>query len=250
MQLLKIAVLILILSGSLPARADTIVFAAASLTDVLNEIITTYKQETGRKVTASYASSSVLAKQIEAGAPAHIFISADMDWMGYLKDRGYIAGELHVLAGNRLVLIAPADSTMSIAIGKGMNLANALGNELMAIADPAVVPAGKYARAALEYYGEWEPLHGRIIPLDNVRAALMVVQQKEAPLGIVYATDARLNPKVRVVGVFPEESHAPIVYPAGLVAENRDAHAEVFFAWLQEATAKGLFAKFGFQVTP
>ena len=248
MNKLRTMLCIVCLASCVQAQAGTTVFAASSLTDVLEEIIAAYEQETGKEVSASYAASSVLAKQIEAGSPAHIFISADEDWMDYLGRHGYVSVEPRVLAGNRLVLIAPAESTVSVSIGTKMNLAGILKNERMAVADPASVPAGSYARAALEFYGEWPALRDRLIPLDNVRAALVVVQRKEAPLGIVYETDAVISPQVRVVGVFPAESHAPIVYPAALVTENRNTDANALFDYLQSPAAKAVFAKHGFQI--
>lgn len=247
MNLATIAVVALLFSPGPYVRADTLVFAASSLADVLEEIITVYEQQAGKNVSASYAASSILARQIEAGAPAHVFISADENWMNYLNRRGFLSGAPRILAGNRLVLIAPADHTASIAIGRGMDLAGILGRERMAIADPAGVPAGRVAREALEYYGEWQALQGRFIPLDNVRAALIAVEKKEAPLGIVYETDALASPGIRVVGVFPAQSHKPVVYPAALIAANRDADAEALFAYLQTPPTKAVFTRHGFR---
>jgi molybdate transport system substrate-binding protein len=205
-----------------------------------------YEAQTGKKVTASYAASSVLAKQIEAGSPAQIFISADLDWMKYLQKRNLLEGNPHLLARNQLVLIAPRDSDVTLTIGKGMNLRSVLGSERLALGDPTSVPAGKYARAAFEYYDEWSSIKDKVIPLDNVRVALVVVEANEAPLGVVYATDAKVSTQVKVVGVFPEESHAPIVYPAALIRESSDPDAEAFFAYLQSKAAAEILAKFGF----
>lgn len=247
MQFLSCLVLAVLLTLATPAHGDTLVFAAASLTDVFDEVVAAYERNSGRKVKVSYASSSVLAKQIEAGSPGQIFVSADLDWMKYLQKRDLIAGEAFILAGNRLVLIAPADSTIDVKIGRGMNLTSVLGAERLATGDPGSVPVGKYARAALEYYGEWDAMESRILPMDNVRVALVVVEAHEVPLGIVYETDARSSERVRVVDVFPEESHAPIVYPAGIVqGHGNDAEVNVFYAYLRSEAAAALLAKHGF----
>lgn len=248
LRIMTLAFLLILWQG---ACAETLVFAAASLTPVLDEIMAVYQQATGKKVTASYAASSVLAKQIEAGSPAQIFVSADAEWMSYLKKRDLIKGEPYLLARNQLVMIAPADSTLEVHIGRGMHLQSLLGKERLALADPASVPAGRYARAALEYYGEWSAIEDRLIPLDNVRVALVAVETKEAPLGIVYATDAVANPRVKVIDVFPEESHAPIVYPAALVGEHpADPDAAAFFAFLRSDQARTLLKKDGFIAAP
>lgn len=228
--------------------ADTLVFAAASLTNVLDEIAGDYESKTGKKVILSYAASSALARQIEAGSPAQIFVSADLDWMNYLQKRDLVMGQPHMLAHNKLVMIAPIDSDVKVTIGKGMNLQSALGEERLALADPASVPAGKYARAAFEYFGEWSSIEKKVIPLDNVRVTLVVVEAGEAPLGVVYATDAKVSSKVKVVGEFPDESHPPIVYPAALIKEGSDADAESFFAYLKSESAAEVLKKFGFIV--
>ncbi|MCG3200566.1 MAG: Molybdate-binding protein ModA [Gammaproteobacteria bacterium] len=230
------------------SRADTLVFAAASLTNVLDEIAANYESRTGRKVLASYAASSVLARQIEAGSPAQIFIAADLDWMRYLQRRDLVAGRPHLLAHNRLVIIAPMNSDATLTIGKDMNLLSLLGGERLAIGDPAGVPAGRYARAALEYYGQWASIAKKVIPVENVRIALMLVETRAAGLGVVYATDAKVSSKVKVVGVFPDESHPPIVYPAALLREGRDADAEAFFAYLQSGSAAEVLRHAGFVV--
>ncbi|HTT07818.1 MAG TPA: molybdate ABC transporter substrate-binding protein [Gammaproteobacteria bacterium] len=249
MKWMKVAILGLLFTLGQAVHADTLVFAAASLTNVLDDIMKAFRAETGKRVAASYAASSVLAKQIEAGSPAQIFISADQDWMDYLKKRDLISGEPQLLARNQLVMIAPADSTLQVNVGKGMQLEALLGKERLALADPTGVPAGKYARAALEYYGEWSSLADKIIPLDNVRTALIVVETKEAPLGIVYATDAKVSTRVKVIGVFPGESHPPIVYPAALVGrQNAGAEAAAFFAYLRSTKARDLLEKYGFDV--
>jgi len=231
------------------AHAGALVFAAASLTDVLDEIVALYQQHTGKSIRVSYGASSTLAKQIAGGAPASIYISADLDWMKYVEKGGFIEGKPYVLAHNRLALIASADSPVTLTIGKGMNLAALLGRERLATGDPASVPVGKYARAALEHYGEWTEMEHRIIPLENVRVALAVVEAGEAPLGIVYATDAR-GRGVRIVDVFPQESHPPIVYLVGLVKENASVEAGDFHAYLRDDTAIGVLTRHGFLVVP
>ncbi len=247
MKTLKYAFLAFALLSAPSVRGDALVFAAASLTDVLDTIVAEYGQESGKKVKVSYAASSILAKQIEAGSPGQIFISADLDWMNYLKKHGFIAGEPFVLAGNRLVLIAPANSSVNIRIGRGMNLADLLGGERLATGDPSSVPVGKYARAALEYLGEWNTMESRILPMDNVRVALVVVEENEAPLGIVYLTDAKSTDRVRIVDTFPEESHAPIVYPAGIVrGHEKDPEVQAFYEYLRSPEAAALLEKNGF----
>jgi molybdate transport system substrate-binding protein len=228
--------------------ADTLVFAAASLTNVLDAIAARYESQTGRKVILSYAASSLLAKQIEAGSPAQIFISADLDWMNYLQERDFIRGEPHRLAGNRLVMIAPSESDVRITIGKDMNLQSALGSDRLAIGDPTSVPAGRYARAALEYCGQWSSIAKKVIPLENVRVVLVVVGEREAPLGVVYATDAKVSAKVKVIGEFPDESHPPIAYSSALTREGRDADAAAFFAYLKSEAAAEVLRRFGFTV--
>jgi molybdate transport system substrate-binding protein len=222
------------------------VYAAASLTDVLGEIATAYTHARGRPVRLSFAATSVLARQIEAGAEADAFVSADRAWLDYLEQRGRLApGTRTNVAGNTLVLIAPADSPVSIAIGPGFPLRAALGEGRLALADPESVPAGRYARAALETYGAWTQVASRIAAADDVRRALAFVARGEAPLGIVYATDARREPRVRVVARFPAASHPPIEYPA---AALRDGHAEGarFVEYLQSPAAAAIFARHGF----
>ena len=207
--------------------AKLVVFAAASLKDALDEVNAAYRREKGQETTTSYAASPTLAKQIEAAAPADIFISADLDWMDYLAKRNLIKPETRAnLLGNRLVLIAPADSTVKLDIGPNFLLASALGNGRLAIADPNGVPAGKYGKAALEALGVWSSVADRLAPTETVRAALLLVSRGEAPLGIVYQTDARAEKGVRVLDTFPENTHPPIIYPIAAVAAStnlRDA---------------------------
>ena len=234
---------------ALPARAaDVTVFAAASLTDALQQVSDAYKQDTGKTVVFSFAASSALARQIAASSGADIFISADTDWMDYLDSRGLIEHASRIdLLGNRLVLIAPADSRIALAVAPHFDLAGALGNGRLALADPAAVPAGKYAKAALTSLGVWQAVESKVVPAENVRVALAYVARGEAPLGIVYATDAKAEPKVRVVGAFPDDSYPRIVYPAALTKEARP-EARGFLAYLSGARARAIFEKAGFPV--
>lgn len=227
--------------------ADTQVFAAASLKNALDNIIAQYKAETGKGVAASYAASSALARQIEQGAPADIFMSADLDWMDYLQQRNLVRPETRVsLLGNRLVLIAPADSQAQVEIGKGFGLAKLLGDGRLAVGETASVPAGRYAKAALETLGVWTSVEAKLAPAENVRAAMALVARGEAPLGIVYETDAVAEKGVKVVGFFPEDSHPPIVYPVALTAASANPDAPAFLAYIRSAKAAPLFKQQGF----
>ena len=229
------------------AQAVT-VFAAASLKDALDEIDAAYQKRAGQKAVISYASSSALAKQVESGAPAHIFISADLDWMDYLEKRKLIdpASRTNLLR-NALVLVAPADSKVSLTVAANFALAGALGNGRLAMGDPDHVPAGKYAKAALETLGVWPSVAGKIARAENVRAALLFVSRGEAPLGVVYRTDAVADKRVRIAGAFPPDSHAPIVYPAAILANgSNNAAARSYFSFLGSPEALGLFRKHGF----
>ena len=243
------AALAAVLLAVLPARAaDVTVFAAASLTGVLKEIGDAYRYDTGNTVVFSFAASSALARQIEASSGADIFVSADTDWMDYLDSHGLIAHASRVnLLGNRLVLIAPADSRIVLAAKPRFDLAGALGDGRLALADPASVPAGRYAKAALISLGVWDAVANKVVPAENVRVALAYVARGEAPLGIVYATDARTEPKVRIVSVFPDDAYPRIVYPAALTKEAKP-EARAFLAYLVGARAKAIFKKAGFLV--
>jgi molybdate transport system substrate-binding protein len=239
----------LALLGAEPAVAQSgtsvTVFAAASLKNALDEVNLAYGAH-GGPARASYASSSVIARQIEAGAPADVFISADTDWMDELAKRGLIAaGSRRDLLTNRLVLIAPKDSPVRLKIAPGMDLAAALGGGRLAIGGPDV-PAGRYAEAALEALGVWPSVKDHLAPGENVRATLAFVARGEAPLGIVYETDAEIEPAVRVVGVFPASSHPPIVYPAALVATSRNPAASAYLAFLRSPRAGAIFRRYGF----
>jgi molybdate transport system substrate-binding protein len=226
------------------------VFAAASLTDVLQEIGAAFRADTGIAVRFSFAASSALARQVEAGAPAHVFVSADAEWMDYLASRGRVdAATRRDVAGNELVLIAPADSTVELSITSGFGLAAALGQGRLAVAEPATVPAGRYAKAALTALGAWESVEARLAPAENVRAALAYVARGEAPLGIVYRTDARVEPKVRVVDSFPAGTYPPIAYPAAALAGAPEAAAE-FVQYLASEGAQDAFRRNGFTAPP
>jgi molybdate transport system substrate-binding protein len=238
--------------ASQPAGAGTslLVYGAASLTDALGEAARVFGERTGIDVKTSFASSSVLAKQIEAGAPADLFVSADPEWMDYLVQRGLIkAGSRHDLLGNRLVLIAPADSRVELRLRPGANLAAALGAGRLAAGDPDGVPAGRYARAALTKLGLWDQVAARLVRAENVRAALEYVARGEAPLGIVYRTDALADRRVRIVDTFPADSHPPIIYPVALTAHAGPAAAR-FAAFLTSVPARQIFARYGFEPLP
>lgn len=237
---------------SLPASAQSegvLVFAAASLKTALDDIVQQWRAETGKTARVSYAGSSALARQIEQGAPADLFISADSDWMNYLAGKHLIKPATRGdLLGNRIVLIAGKEDKTALAIAPGFALAGALGDNRLAMANIAAVPAGKYGKAALESLGVWASVEKKLAQTDDVRAALRLVARGEAPLGIVYATDAAADPSVRIVGVFPAGSHPAIVYPAAVNASSRNPDAEAFLAYLRSAKAKPLFEAQGFAV--
>jgi molybdate transport system substrate-binding protein len=226
-----------------------LVFAAASLKNALDDIAAQYERETGRKVTISYAASPALAKQVESAAPADLFISADLDWMDYLQSRNLIKVDTRAnILGNRLVLVGSKDNSTTIPIGPGFPLTELLGNGRLAMADPKSVPAGKYGRAALESLGVWQAVEPRVAAAENVRAALALVSRGEAPLGIVYQTDAAADPNVRIVGTFPENAHPPIIYPAALIGASTHTDAPSFLAFLKSPGVKALWEKQGFTV--
>jgi molybdate transport system substrate-binding protein len=250
-----LAAIVLVLSGSTSGafaqtpEAKLVIFAAASLKDALDEANAAYQREKGQETATSYAASSTLAKQIEAAAPADIFISADLDWMDYLAKRNLIKpGTRANLLGNRLVLIAPANSNVKLAIGPDFPLAQALGDGRLAIADPDSVPAGKYGKAALEALGVWSSVANRLAPAENVRATLLLVSRGEVPLGIVYQTDANSDKGVQVVGTFPDNTHPPIIYPIAVVAASTNPRAPGYIALLKSPTARSIFEKQGFTV--
>lgn len=229
------------------AEGNVTVFAAASLKNALDAISTACEAEVGEKATISYAASSALAKQIEQGAPADLFMSADLDWMNYLSDKNLIRKETETqLLGNSIVLVAPADSSAAAEIAPNFDLAGLLGDGRLAMANVDSVPAGKYGKAALEKLGVWGSVAGKVAQAENVRAALALVSTGEAPLGIVYKTDAAADPKIKVVGIFPGASHPPIIYPVAQTTESKDDDTPAFLKCLQSAKAKELFEKQGF----
>lgn len=228
--------------------ADITVFAAASLTNVLQDIGKSYEAKTHDHVAFSFAASSTLAKQIEGSAGADMFMSADTDWMDYLDSKGLIDHPTRKnLVGNALVLIAPADSKATINVTDHFPLQKELNGGRLSMADPDSVPAGKYGRTALIALGVWSAVQDHIVSAENVRVALAFVARKETPLGIVYTTDAYSEPKVRIVGTFPENSHQPIVYPVALTKDAKP-DARAFLAYLSGPEARAAFEKAGFTV--
>jgi molybdate transport system substrate-binding protein len=230
-------------------QQSILVFAAASMKNSLDEVNDAFTKQGGAKVVASYAASSALMKQIEQGAPADVFLSADIDWMDYGAKRGLIKNDTRFdLLGNRLVLIAPKDATIGdVNIGPGFNLAALAGDGHVAVGDVRAVPAGLYAKAALEKLGAWAAVEPKLAMAESVRAALVLVSRGEAPLGIVYETDAKVEPAVKIVGVFPADSHPPIVYPVALTATAK-SDAGSYLAFLRTRQAKSIFERYGFNV--
>jgi len=225
------------------AQAPT-VLAAASLKNALDEVSASYPAKT----VIAYGASSALARQIENGAPADLFISADLEWMDYLEKKSLLApGTRRNLLGNRLVLIAPAKQPLKLQPAPGFPVAGVLGNGRIALADPQSVPAGRYAKAALEKLGVWGQVAGRVAAAENVRAALSLVSRGEAPLGVVYQTDANAERGVMVAGVFPADTHPPIVYPVALM-KGAKAGAAPFLEFLSRREARAIFEKHGFAV--
>ena len=242
-----------ILAGTVlaPAAAEdkTItVFAAASMKNALDEIDAAYTARTGVKFSVSYAASSVLAKQIEQGAPADVFVSADTDWMDYAIAKKTVNEPSRVnLLGNSIVLIAPKDSRIdSVTIAPGFDLARLAGNGRIATGDVRSVPAGKYAKAALEKLGAWQAAEPKFAMAESVRAALTLVARGEAVLGIVYSTDAKVEPGVKIVGTFPADSHPAIVYPVAATSTAKP-EANDYLGFLRSAAAKGILEKYGFK---
>lgn len=236
-------------SPSTPASAsETVtVFAAASMQSALDAAIEAWTAETGNEAVISYAATSALARQIEQGAPADIFLSADLDWMDYLEAQGLIAESTRTnLLGNRLVLVAPTATAAALDLTADLDMAGLLGDGRLAIADTNAVPAGRYAREALESLGLWDEVADRLAPTENVRVALAFVSRGETPFGIVYATDAIADPNVEAVGQFPAWSHPPIIYPTAIVAGTGNPTAEALLAWLHAPVAQCIFAAQGF----
>lgn len=229
-------------------RAPLTVFAAASLKESLDAAAQAYERRSGTPVRVSYAASSALARQIEQRAPADVFMSADLDWMDYLDERRLLrAGTRRDLLGNTLVLIAPRDARIPrVSLATPSTVPRALGEGRMALALTASVPAGKYAKSAFESLNIWSLLQPRVVEAENVRAALVLVARGEARMGVVYGTDARAEPRVRVLATFPPRSHPPIVYPVAVVAASTHPEAADFAAWLRTPAARAIFKARGF----
>ena len=225
------------------------VFAAASLKNALDDIAESWAKEGRPAPRIAYAASNTLAKQIEQGAPADLFFSADLDWMDYVQGKALIRNDTRVsLLANSIVIIAPKDSAASVAMGPGLNLAAPLGTGRLAMGNVDAVPAGKYGKAALEKLGAWDGVKDKVAQADSVRAALLLVSRGEAPLGIVYATDAAADPNVKVLAAFPADSHPPIVYPVAVTRDAASGEAAAFLAYLRGPVAKAAFERQGFTV--
>ena len=243
----RVLALCAVLAAPAALAAQVTVFAAASLKESLDAVVQAYERASGDKVVVSYAGSNALAKQIENGAPADVFFSADTDWIAYLEKRGLtVPGSRRDLLGNDLVLVEPAARRTSLGLVPGVDLASALGNGRIALANPEAVPAGKYAKDALTMLGAWTSVEKRLAPTDNVRAALLLVARGEAPFGIVYRTDALAEPRVRIVDKFPEATHPRIVYPVVRVKRSANPSAAKFADYLGSTEARGIFERHGF----
>jgi molybdate transport system substrate-binding protein len=233
------------------AQEPVTVFAAASLQDALRDLATQWQARGNPPPRFSFAASSALARQIEQGAPADIFMSADEPWMDYVQERNLIVAATRVAPlGNVLVLIAPANSAARVSLARGTDLARLLGpRDRIATGDPSNVPVGRYAQAALTWMGQWEAINPRLARTDNVRAALLLVERGEAPFGIVYETDARASQGVRTVASFPAESHPPISYPFAITRRAEgNAAARGFFAFVTSPEAAATWQRFGFML--
>jgi molybdate transport system substrate-binding protein len=236
------------LSSPAGAQERTLtMFAAASMKNAVDEINAAFTKQSGIKMVSSYAASSALAKQIENGAPADVFASADLEWMDYVEGKKLIKDNTRVnLLGNRLVLIAPKDSKIgNVTIGQSFDLAKLAGDGKIATGDVRAVPVGKYAKAALEKLGSWQTAESKFAMAENVRAALLLVARSEAALGIVYETDAKVEPGVKVVGAFPPDSHPAIIYPVALTT-NAKPEAAQYLGFMRSQGAKNIFEKYGF----
>jgi molybdate transport system substrate-binding protein len=241
----------LAVAGFAPAHAaeKVTIFAAASLKNALDAVNEEWRKATGKETTTSYAASSALAKQIEQGAPADIFISADLAWMDYLADGKLIKAETRSnLLGNRIVLVSGKADAEAVEIKPGLDLAALLSGGRLAMGAVDSVPAGKYGKAALEKLGIWPSVVDKVAGAESVRAALLLVSRGEAPLGIVYQTDAAADPGVKVIGTFPEDSHPPIIYPIAITAESKNADAAAYLQFVRSPKAAALFSVQGFAV--
>ena len=238
-------------AGDAAATAPPLtVFAAASLKGAMDVAADAYGARTGQRVQVSYAASPALARQIEQGAPADVFVSADVAWMDWLQARQRVdAASRRALLGNTLVLVAPVDAdTSAVDLAPGVDLAARLHGGRLALASTAGVPAGRYAKSALQSLSLWDGVRAHLAETENVRAALMLVARGEAPLGVVYGSDALAEPAVRVVATFPADSHPPIVYPVARVARSTHPGTTAFLAWLQTPPAQAIFRAHGFEV--
>lgn len=225
------------------------IFAAASTTNAITDISNLFTEKKMGETLISFASSSTLAKQIDKGAPADVYLSANPKWMDFLEEKNQIEpGTRFNILGNKIVLIAPIDSDIKITIAPGVGLAGIIGEDKLAVGDPDHVPVGIYAKQALESLGEWTALAPKLARTKDVRSALALVERGEAPLGIVYSTDAAISQKVRVVAVFPEETHPPITYPVGLVAGNATPAAKAYIEFLKTPEARAIFEQYGFSL--
>lgn len=237
------------LSAPAFAQDKVTVFAAASMKNALDAANAQWAKETSNEATVSYAASSALAKQIEAGAPADLFISADLAWMDYVAGKKLIKDDTRTnLLGNRLVLVAPADKAKPVEIKQGFDLAKLVGDGKLAMGAVDSVPAGKYGKAALEKLGVWSSVEGKVAGAESVRAALVLVSRGEAPYGIVYQTDAAADQGVKIVGTFPQDSHEPIIYPVAILSESKSPAAAAYLEFLKSAKAAPFFEKQGFTI--
>ena len=247
-RMIALCGLMLATAQPLAAQDAVTVFAAASMKNALDDVNAAFTKTTGIKVTASYAASSALARQIEQGAPADVFISADLQWIDYVAQKKLIKPDTRVnLLGNKLVLIAAADSKIdALTIAKPFDIAKLAGDGRIAVADVRAVPAGLYAKAALENLDGWKAAEPKLAMAENVRATLAFVARGETPIGIVYATDAKVEPKVKIVGTFPDGSHPPVVYPAAALSTTANAASLKYLDFLRTGPAKAIFEKYGF----
>lgn len=244
-----LSLLAVVAAAPAAAQARLTIFAAASMRNALDQVDAAFTKATGIKVVASYAATSALTQQIAQGAPADVFISADLKWMAYAVAHKLVRPASRVdLLGNRLVLIAPKASKLDhVAIGKGFDIAKLAGSGRIAVADVKAVPAGRYAREALTALGVWKAVEPKLAQAENVRAALAYVARGETPLGIVYATDAEIEPAVKVVGTFPASSHPPIIYPVAATTASKNRQVPRYLRFLQTPAAKAIFEKYGFR---
>lgn len=249
-RLLALALLApIVLPAAAAAQDKVTVFAAASMKNALDAANAAWSEKTGNAAIVSYAASSALAKQVEAGAPADLFVSADLAWMDYVAGKNLILEDTRTnLVGNRLVLVAAADKAQPVDIKPGFELAKLVGERKLAMGAVESVPAGKYGKAALEKLGVWSSVEGKVAAADNVRAALLLVSRGEAPYGIVYQTDAAADPGVRIVGTFPEDSHEPIIYPVAILSGSRNPAAATYLDFLKSPEAAPFFENQGFTI--